>query len=188
MMGYTLAMIASRKYHNIPDLVSTSTLTDHQFEMKHYDRNCTTGKNWFDFAGTRSAVSNLNHWMPSRVLTLYVQQLWRKNRWKPIFGNNRLFPPLGMLIGQMQSENTEPWISTTQCLNNIGLDIVVLILNSSVILKSCVTEGHNYTETHSTIGHAAAAASTAKSLGFPLIVEVPATPTQSEIHGYNRNQ
>jgi hypothetical protein len=48
-----------------------------------------------------------------------------------------------------------------------------------------VCEGHNCAGTHSTIGHAAAAATTEKSFGIPLIVVVPHTPTPSEIDAYN---
>ena len=51
--------------------------------------------------------------------------------------------------------------------------------------EPCDCEGHNCADTHSTIGHAAAAATTAKSLGIPLIVVVPPTPTPSEIDAYN---
>jgi len=49
----------------------------------------------------------------------------------------------------------------------------------------CDCEGHNCAGTHSTIGRSAAAATTAKSLGIPLIVIVPPTPTPSEIDAYN---
>jgi len=39
----------------------------------------------------------------------------------------------------------------------------------------------------STVGHAAAAATTTKSLGIPLSVVVPRTPTPSELDTYNRH-
>lgn len=54
--------------------------------------------------------------------------------------------------------------------------------------KVCHWEGHNCVGVESTIGHAAAAAaSTAKSIGIPLIVVVPATPTHPKINPCNRH-
>jgi len=49
----------------------------------------------------------------------------------------------------------------------------------------CDYDGHNCAETQSTVGHAAAAATTAKSLGIPVSIVVPPTPTPSEIDPYN---
>jgi len=51
--------------------------------------------------------------------------------------------------------------------------------------EPCDWEGHHCVGTQSTIGHAAAAATTAKSLGIPLIVVVPPTPTPSKLEAYN---
>jgi len=45
-------------------------------------------------------------------------------------------------------------------------------------------KGHDCVGAQSTVGHAAAAATTAKSLGIPLIVVLPPTPTPSEINTY----
>jgi hypothetical protein len=50
--------------------------------------------------------------------------------------------------------------------------------------EPCNCEGHNCEGTQSTIGHAAAAGTTAKSTGIPLIVIVPLTPTPSELDAY----
>jgi len=47
--------------------------------------------------------------------------------------------------------------------------------------EPCDCEGHNCWAIHSTVGHAAAVATTAKSLGIPLIVIVPLSPTPSKI-------
>jgi hypothetical protein len=51
--------------------------------------------------------------------------------------------------------------------------------------EPCDCEGHNCAGTHSTIGHAAAAAPTTKSLRIPLIFIVPPTPTPSELDAYS---
>jgi len=51
--------------------------------------------------------------------------------------------------------------------------------------EPCDCEELNCVGTHSTVGHAAAVATTAKSLGIPLIVIVPPTPNSSEIDAYN---
>jgi hypothetical protein len=51
--------------------------------------------------------------------------------------------------------------------------------------EACDCQGHNCIEAQSTVGHAAAAATTARSLGIPLIVVVFPTPTLSEIDVYN---
>jgi hypothetical protein len=45
--------------------------------------------------------------------------------------------------------------------------------------------GHNCVGTHSTVGHAAAVATTAKGVAIELIVEVHPTPTHSEVDAYN---
>jgi len=49
----------------------------------------------------------------------------------------------------------------------------------------CDCEGHNWVGAQSTIWHAAAAATTAKSLGIPLMVIVPPSPTSSEIDAHS---
>jgi hypothetical protein len=51
--------------------------------------------------------------------------------------------------------------------------------------EPCDCEGHNCVGIQSTVGYAAAAATTAKSFGITLIVVVPPTPTPSEIDAYN---
>jgi hypothetical protein len=49
----------------------------------------------------------------------------------------------------------------------------------------CDCEGYNCAGTHSTVGNAAAAATTAKSLKIPLLVVVPLTLTPSGLDTYN---
>lgn len=51
--------------------------------------------------------------------------------------------------------------------------------------KPCDCEGHNGVGAQSTIGYAAAAATTAVSVGIPLVVVVPPTLTLSEIDAYS---
>jgi hypothetical protein len=49
---------------------------------------------------------------------------------------------------------------------------------------SCHCKGHHCVGAQLTVGHTAEAATTAKSLGIPLIVVVPLTSTASEIDAY----
>jgi hypothetical protein len=51
--------------------------------------------------------------------------------------------------------------------------------------EACDCKEHDCVEAQSTIGHAAAAATTEKTLGIPLIDVVPLTPTPFEIDGHN---
>jgi len=53
--------------------------------------------------------------------------------------------------------------------------------------EPCDCDGHHCSGIHPTVGHAAAAATTAKSLGILLFGVVPPTPTLSEIDAYNWN-
>jgi hypothetical protein len=48
----------------------------------------------------------------------------------------------------------------------------------------CDRDGNNCAGIHLTVGHAAAAATTAKSLRIPLIVVVPLTPTPSKLDAH----
>jgi hypothetical protein len=51
--------------------------------------------------------------------------------------------------------------------------------------KRCDCVEHNCLGTHSTVGYAAAAATTANSLGIPLIVVEPLMPKPSKVDAYN---
>ena len=51
--------------------------------------------------------------------------------------------------------------------------------------EACNCERHNCVRAQLMIGHAAAPETSAKSLGIPMIVEVPPTPTPSEIDVYS---
>jgi len=69
----------------------------------------------------------------------FLQQLSKQNLCKIIIGNNWDFPPLGIILEEMQPEKAEVWILTTQCLDETGLDILGHTLGSPVTWKNPVT-------------------------------------------------
>ena len=75
---------------------------------------------------------------PIIALWPYLQLLLRKKLWKPSFGNNRPFPPIGIYTGQTQPEKAKVWISTAQHSDSTGHDIWALILLSFMIGRDLV--------------------------------------------------
>jgi len=180
-----VATIASTSYQDLPDLISVSTPTDHHIRMHKYDRNCTSRTNWFDLAGTAGLV------FESESLNVF-------DSIEAILSVTFEEEPLEAYFLE-QSTVPSPWNTdwTDAAREGAGLDI-----NDPVFWphwtrysgahswfrcdpeEPCDCEEHNCAGTHSTIGHAAAAATTAKSLGIPLIVVVPLTLTPSELDAY----
>jgi len=179
-------MIASTSYHDLPDLISVSTLIDHHIRMHQYDSKCTSRTNWFDLAEVPCLVFEPE---PLNVFESIEEIL------KTSFEEE----PLEAYFWE-QSAVPSPWniYWTDAAREGGGLDINNPVFGPHWTRytgahswfpgdpeQPCDCEGHNCAGTHSTIGHAAAAATTAKSLGIPLIVIVPPTPTPSEIDAYN---
>jgi hypothetical protein len=81
---------------------------------------------------------NRNHSTPSTVSKPYLQQPLKKNPSKHIFGNSRLSPLLGILIGLTKPERGADWILTIQCSDHIGLDTPEHILGFLAIPKNHV--------------------------------------------------
>jgi len=125
-------------------------------------------------------VSNQNRWTPMGVLKLYIPQRSRRNLWRLISESDRLLPPFGILTGQRQPEEEVDSILMIRYSDHIGLNIQKHILRFPLTLRPLWLWGHNCTGIHWTIAHATAAATTAKSVGIPLIIVVPLTLTPSE--------
>jgi len=176
----------STSYDDLPDLISVSTPTDHHIRMPQYGSNCTSRTNWIDLAGTPCLVFEpepLNAF--ESIETILAASLGEE--------------PLEAYFWE-QSAFSSPWNTywTDAAREGGGLDINDLVLEPhwtrytgahSWLLcdpeETCDCEGHNCVGIQSTIGHAAAAATTAKCLKIPLIVVVPPTPTPSELEAYN---
>jgi hypothetical protein len=180
------ATIALARYDDLPDLISVSTPIYHHIRMHQYDSNCTFRTNLSDLTGIPSVVfipapvnafesieAMLEASFEEEPLEAYfweqstVPSPWntywrdaareggRRDINDPVFG-----PQLTRYTGEHSSFPCDPQ-------------------------EPCDCERHNCAGTHSTIEHAAAAATAAKSLRIALIVVVPMTPTASEIDAYN---
>jgi hypothetical protein len=179
-------MITSTIYDDLPDSLCVSTLTDHHIRMHQYDSNCTSRTNWFDLAGISCLVPEpepLNALESiDAILTASLEE-----------------EPLEAYFWE-QSTVPSPWNTywTDAAREGGGLNIHDPVFGPHWTrytgahswfrcdpAQECNCEGPNCAGTHSTIGHAATAATTAKSLGIPLIVVLPPTPTPSELEAYN---
>jgi len=154
--------------------------------MQKYDSNCMSQTNWVGLAGTSCLVcepDSLNAFdnIEAILAATFEQEPFEAYFWE-------------------QSTVPSPWTIywTDTAAEGSGLDINNPVFRPHWTRYSgahywfpcdpeepCDCKGHNCAGTHSTIAHAAAAATTAKSLGIPLFVVVPLTPTLSEIDTYN---
>jgi hypothetical protein len=154
--------------------------------MHKYDSNCTSRTNWLNLAGTPCLVFE-----PEPLNTF--------NSMEAILAAAFEEDPLEAYFWE-QSTVPSPWNTywTATAKEGSGLDIDDPVFGPHWTRDTgvhslfpcnpeepCDCEGHNCAGTQLTIGHAAAAATTAKSLGIPLIVVVPLTPISSEIDAYN---
>jgi hypothetical protein len=75
---------------------------------------------------------------------VYSWQHSRRNPSKLVFGNSPLFPPLGIFIGQTQTEKVADLILTIPCLDHIDLGIqehtpgYLVIPKNLVIVKGSI--------------------------------------------------
>jgi hypothetical protein len=156
---------------------------DHYISMHQYDSNCTSRTNWSDLAGTSCLgfePESLNAFESIEVVpgTIFEEEPLEAYFWD-------------------QSDVPSPWNTywTDTAREGGCLDIndpgfgqhwtKYHWLNFGLFTDDnceeiCNCEGHNCVEAQLSVGHAAAAATTAKSLGVPLIVVVPSNPTPSD--------
>jgi len=176
-------MIASTNYYNSPDIISFSTLTDHHIGMHKYNSNCTSLTNWFDLARTPCSLSERKPWNAFDSIEAILAATFKEEPLEAHFFE--------------QSDVPSPWNTywTDAAREGAGLDINDPVFGqhgtkySGLCLglftncdpnEPCDCEGHNCVGAQSTVGHTAAAATTAKSLGIPQIVLVPPSPTPSK--------
>jgi hypothetical protein len=179
-------MIASISADSLPDLISETTPTDHHIPMREYDSNCTSRTNWFDFAGTHCTLSKpepLNTFKSIEGL-LYTEvddiclpaYFWEQS--DTPFPWNLYWTEAATYGGGLELHDPVFGNSWTRYLGAhswINCDIDTL----------CWCEGHDCYGSHTTEGHAPAAAVTAKTPEIPLIVIEPPTPTPSALDQFN---
>jgi len=181
-------MIAPTSSFNLPDVISISTLTEHHIRMPEYDTNCTSRMNWFDIARTPclvfepeplSAFDSID----AEHTATFVEEPLEAYVWEQSI---------------VPSPSNTYWTDAAREVGRLDINNPMFGLHWTTYLgahswfpcdfeEPCDCEGHHCAGTLSTIGHTAAAATTAKSLGIALIVVVPPTPTSSEIDAYNWN-
>jgi len=180
------AMIALTSCSDLLDLISVSTHIDHHIRMHKYGSNCTSRMNQFDLAGTPCQVIEPEPLNALESIETILAATFEEEPLESYF--------------REQSTSPSPWNAywTDTAREGGGLDINNFVFGPHWIRymgahswfscdseETCDCKGHNCIGTHSTVGHAAAAATTAMSLGIQLIVVVPPTPTPSEIDAYN---
>jgi len=154
--------------------------------MYNYDSNYTSRTNWFNVAGTPCLVFEPEPLNAFKSIKAVLAATFEEEPLEAYFWKQSIVP--------------SPWDTywTDAAQEGGGLDINDPVFRPHWTRYSGAhswircdpkepsdCEGHNCAGTHSTVGHAAAAATTAKSLGIPLIVVVPPTPTPSKLDSYN---
>jgi hypothetical protein len=180
------AMIASTNYDDLPDLISLNILTDRHIRMHQYDSNCTSRTNWFDLAGTPCLIFEPEPLNSIESIKAILAASFKEEPLEAYFWEQSAIP----------SPWNTYWTDAAREGGRLDINDPVFRLHWTRYTgahswfpcdpeEPCDCEGHNCAGTHSTIRYAAAAATTAKSLGMPLIVVVPQTPTPSEFDEYN---
>jgi len=161
-IGYTFAKTALMNYDDLRELTSASSLIDHHIRMHQYDSNCSCQTNWFNLAGTPSRVFepeplNTVESVDTLLAATFEEEPLEACSWE-------------------QSTVPSPWntYSTDAGREGGGLDSNNPLFGPHWTRytgahfwfpcdpeETCDCEGHNCAVTHSTIGHAAAAATTA---------------------------
>jgi hypothetical protein len=154
--------------------------------MHQYGSNCTSRRNWFDLAGICCLVFEPEPLNAFESIEAILRSSFKAE-------------PLEAYVWE-QSTVPTPWNTywTDAAREGGELDIHDPVFGQDWTRYTgahtwfpgdpeelCDGKGHNCAGTYSTIGHAAVASTTAKSLGIPLIVVVPPTPTPSKLEAYN---
>jgi len=172
-------------YSNLTDVISVSTRIDPHIRMQKYNSNWTSQTNWFDHAGIH-------------CLGFKPEPL---NSFESIEAIHNAIFEEEPLEAYFWEQSTTPYCWNTYwtdaTIEGGGLDINDPVFRPHWTRYSgahswfpcdpedpCDCEGHNCAGTHLTIVHAAAAATTAKSLEILLIFVVPSTPTPSKLDKY----
>jgi len=154
--------------------------------MQQYDSNCTSRTNWFDLAGTHCSLSEHEPYNAFQSMGELLNTEVDDVTLPAYFGE--------------QSDVSSPWNTdwTAAAAYGGGLKFNNPVFGNGWTKyyrahawfnchpeEPSECEGHNCHGTHSTEGHAPAAAATAQSVPVPLNVIEPPTPTPSEIYGCN---
>jgi len=180
------ATIVFTSYSDLLDLISVSTRIDHHISMQKYDRECTSGTNWFDLVGTPSLVFESEPLNTLERIDVILAAMCEEEPLEAYFWEQSTVPSPSNTYwtdaaregGRLYMNNPvlgPHWTRYTGAHSGLPCDPE----------EPCDCEGHHCAGTLSSIGHAVAAAPTAHSLGIPLIVVVPPTLTPSEIDTYN---
>lgn len=167
-------------------MISVNTHLNPQIRMQKYNSHCISRRNWFDLARAHCSFSEPQPLNPfesiKRCLTGEVDDL-----------------PLPAYCWE-QSVIPSPWkIRWTEAAaygGGLKLDDPVFRSKWTKYCRAhawinchpevaCECEGHNYLGTHSTEGHAPAAAATAKPALIPLIVIETPNLTSTEVDASN---
>jgi len=153
--------------------------------MHQYDSECTSQTNWFDLAGIPCLVFEHELLNAFESIEDILTASFEEEPLEAYFWEQSAVPSPwniyctdagreGGGLGIKKPVFGPHWTRYTGALSWFPCDPE----------QPCDCEGYNCAGTHSTVGHAAAAAITAKSLGIPQIVIVPPTPTPSELDAY----
>jgi len=159
---------------------------NHHIRMQKYDRNCTFRTNWVHLAGNPCLVLEPEPLNSCDSIEAILAATFEEEPLKDYFWEQSTVPSPWNLY----------WIEAARGGGRLGINDPVFRSHWARYLgghswfprdaeEPCDCKGHNCLVTHSTVGHAPAAATTANSLGVPLIVVVPPTPTPSKINEYS---
>ena len=181
-------MIALTNYLDLPCLIFASSHINHHIGMHQDDSNCTSRMNWFYLTRTPCVV------FEPEPLNAFesIEDILAAN-----FEEEPLEAYFCELLDIPSSWNIY-WTDSAR--EGGGLDIYrpvfgqrwtnyhglhLGLFTNCDPEEVCDCEGHNCVVAQSTVGHAASAATIAKSLRSALIVIVPPTPTHYKIDTYN---
>jgi len=148
--------------------------------MQQYNSNCTSQMNWFDLAGIPCLVfepATLKAFKSIQAILLAPfkeepQEGYLSERSDVPLSWNTYWPDTAR---EGSGLDTHDVVFGQHFIKYKGLKVG--LITDCDPNKVCDCEGHNCVGEQSTVGHTAAAATTAKSLGVPLMVVVPPTPT-----------
>jgi len=170
----------------LPDLISVSVYIEHHFRMPTCNRNCTSRKNTFHHARTTWLVFELEPLNAFDNIEPMIALSFEEDPLEVYWWEQSTLPSVWNLYGPEESREGR------------GLDINdpvfgrhwtryswAYILFPCDLQEPCDCKWHEWAGALSTIGRAAAAATTAKLIGILLVVVVPPMPNRFEIVVYS---